>query len=75
MKGLWAWILGTAGVLIIAFVAITGGRYGAWLLWLAIPYLLLSFVYAIIVYALPEFMYVVEESQPEQQDPVQDLKE
>jgi hypothetical protein len=67
LKGLWVWVFGLAGIAIIAFVALTEGRYYAWLLWLAIPYLLISFVAALIVYALPIFLSFGEDGQPEEE--------
>jgi hypothetical protein len=67
LKGLWVWVFGLAGIAIIAFVAVTEGRYYSWLLWLAIPYLLTSFVMALIVYALPLFLSLGEDGQPKEQ--------
>ncbi len=68
LKGLWAWVFGIAGIGIIAFVALTEGRYYSWLMWLAIPYLLISFAIALIVYALPSFVDLGENGQSEEQD-------
>lgn len=41
------------GGLIVAFVAVTGGEYGAWLLWIAVPLLMISLGYFYLVSALP----------------------
>ena len=65
-RGLWAWVFGLAGIAIIVFVVVTEGEYYTWLLWLAIPYLLISFVIALIVYALPIYLTLTEDGQPEE---------
>lgn len=67
LKGLWAWVFGIAGVGITAFVAMTEGKHYSWLMWLAIPYLLISFAIALIVYALPSFVSQGENGQSEEQ--------
>jgi len=44
------------GGLIVTFVAATRGAYGAWLLWIAVPLLMISLGYFFLVNALPILM-------------------
>lgn len=44
------------GIIIIIFVAATGGEYGAWLLWIAIPFLMISLAYFFIINAIRYFL-------------------
>ncbi len=49
-------ILALIGVLIVIFVAVTGGEYGAWLLWIAVPLLMISLGYFYLVNAIKYFI-------------------
>lgn len=51
-KGRWALVLALIGILIVSFVAATQGAYGAWLLWIAVPLLMISLAYFYVVNAL-----------------------
>ena len=44
------------GMLIVAFVIVTRGEYGAWLLWIAIPMLMLGLGYFFVANAVKYFM-------------------
>jgi hypothetical protein len=68
-NGRWAWAFGIAGIAIVAFVAATEGRYYSWLLWLAIPYLMISLGYAFLVHAVPVFLRFNEDGQSEEESP------
>ena len=52
-------------MLIVAFVAATRGEYGAWLLWIAIPFLMISLGYLFIISALPVFFDSVADGKSE----------
>ncbi|OGS56733.1 MAG: hypothetical protein A3K60_02615 [Euryarchaeota archaeon RBG_19FT_COMBO_56_21] len=55
-KGRWAIAMAIIGIIIIIFVAATGGEYGAWLLWIAIPFLMISLAYFFIINAIRYFL-------------------
>jgi hypothetical protein len=55
-KGRWALVFALIGVLIIAFVAATRGEHLAWLLWIAIPLLMISLAYFYIINAIKYFL-------------------
>lgn len=57
------------GIAILAFVAATEGKYYSWLLWLAIPYLMISLGYAFLVYAVPVYLNFIEDEQPKTESP------
>jgi hypothetical protein len=52
IRGRWAFIAAIAGILIVSFVAATRGAYGAWMLWIAVPLLMISLGYIYLIYAL-----------------------
>jgi hypothetical protein len=47
-----AFIPAIAGILIVSFVAATEGAYGAWMLWIAVPMLMISLGYIYLINAL-----------------------
>ena len=55
-RGRLAIVLALVGVLIISFVALTGGEYGVWTLWIAIPLLMASLGYLFLANAIPVFL-------------------
>ena len=56
-------MFGLTGIAIVVFVAATEGKYYSWLLWLAIPYLMISLGYAFLVHAIPVFFSFMEADQ------------
>lgn len=54
--GRWALILALVGAAILSFVVLTGGTYGAWMLWIAVPFLMISLGYFYVANALPIFL-------------------
>lgn len=52
VRGRRAFIPAIAGILIVSFVAATGGTYGAWMLWIAVPLLMISLGYIYLINAL-----------------------
>lgn len=44
------------GLVIVLLVAATGGTYGVWTLWIAVPLLMFSLAYLFLVSALPIFL-------------------
>jgi len=44
------------GLMIVLFVAVTGGEYAVWTLWVAVPMLMFSLGYLFLVSALPIFL-------------------
>ena len=58
-------LLVLAGVLIVSFVAVTGGEYGAWTLWIAIPLLMVSLGYLFLINAIPVFLSYDADHQTE----------
>lgn len=52
VRGRWAFITAVAGIVIVSFVAATRGTYGAWMLWIAVPLLMISLGYIYVIYAL-----------------------
>jgi len=70
-RGRWAWVFALIGILIVAFVAATRGEHGAWMLWMAIPLLMISLGYFYLVNALAFFwgkgVYHQGESRPEEE--------
>jgi len=44
------------GLVIVLFVAATGGDYITWTLWIAVPMLMFSLAYLFLVSALPIFL-------------------
>lgn len=63
-------VLALVGGAIVSFVAATGGRHGAWMLWIAVPFLMISLGYFYVVNALPVFMgqSAHGQSEPEQEE-------
>jgi len=55
-KGRWALVLALIGVMIVSFVAATRGEYGAWMLWIAVPLLMISLGYFYLVNAIKYFI-------------------
>lgn len=53
------------GGLIVAFVVATQGAHYAWLLWIAVPLLMIGLGYLYVVSALPIFLNEVADSQSE----------
>lgn len=56
MRDRWGLVPTLTGILIIALVAATGGQHGAWLLWLAVPMLMVGLGYFAVVNILRYFM-------------------
>ena len=54
--GLWALVFAAVGILIIAFMIATGAKYATWLLWIAIPLLMISLGYFFVVNAIKYFL-------------------
>jgi hypothetical protein len=52
VRGRGAFIPAIAGILIVSFVAATEGAYGAWMLWIAVPMLMISLGYIYLINAL-----------------------
>lgn len=44
------------GLAVVLFVAVTGGEYFTWTLWIAVPMIMLSLAYLFLVSALPIFL-------------------
>jgi hypothetical protein len=63
--GRWALVLAVVGGAILSFVVITRGTYGAWMMWIAVPFLMISLGYFYLVNALPVFMGESEDHQSE----------
>jgi len=53
----WGLVPTITGILIVAFVAATRGEYAAWLLWIAIPMLMIGLGYFVVVNAVRYFMF------------------
>lgn len=58
--------LGLADVL---FVAATEGEYAVWTLWIAVPMLMVSLLYILLVNALPIFFGHTQNDEPEEERP------
>lgn len=52
----FALVPAVVGGIIVTFVAATRGGYGAWILWIAVPLLMISLGYFYMVHALPVFL-------------------
>ena len=71
-RGRWAIVFSLIGVLIIVFVAATGGEYGAWTMWIAVPLLMLGLGYLFVINAIPVFLSydaAVQTESEEQEKP------
>jgi fatty-acid desaturase len=66
-QGRWALVLALIGVVIVCFVVATRGEYGAWMLWIAVPLLMISLGYFYIVNAIPVFLGAGEHHQSERE--------
>lgn len=69
--GRWALVLALIGAAILSFVIVTRGTVGAWMLWIAVPFLMISLGYFYVVNALPVFLGkgASHESEPKVQEP------
>lgn len=54
--GRWALVFAAVGILIIAFIIATGAEYATWLLWIAIPLMMISLGYFFVVNAIKYFI-------------------
>ena len=63
-------VLAFVGGAILSFVVVTRGTYGAWMMWIAVPFLMISLGYFYLVNALPVFMgeSANHQSETEQQE-------
>ena len=68
VRGRWAIVLVVIGALIIAFVIATNGEQGAWMLWIALPSLMIGLGYLFLVNAIPVF-FAPFEDQPSEKEP------
>ena len=68
--GRWALVLAFVGGAILSFVVVTRGTYGAWMMWIAVPFLMISLGYFYVVNALPVFTdeSANHQSETEQQE-------
>jgi len=66
-QGRWALVLALIGILIVFFVAATRGEYGAWLLWIAVPSLMISLGYFYLVNAIKYFIRGSANNQSERE--------
>jgi len=48
-RGRWAYVFVIIGVLITILVASTGGTYGAWMMWIAVPLLMVGLGYLFLI--------------------------
>jgi len=48
-RGRWAYVFVIIGVLIIILVASTWGTYGAWMMWIAVPLLMVGLGYLFLI--------------------------
>jgi len=56
VRNRWALVPTITGMAIVAFVILTGGEHGAWLLWIAIPMLILGLGYFFLINAVKYFV-------------------
>jgi len=63
--GRWALVLALVGIAILSFVVVTRGTIGAWMLWIAVPFLMISLGYFYVINALPVFWGKSADSQSE----------
>lgn len=65
--GRWALIPTIVGILIVAFVIVTGGKYATWTLWIAIPLLMIGLGYIFIINAIASLIAVGRTGEPDEQ--------
>ncbi len=63
------------GLAMVLFVAATDGRYVVWILWIAVPMLMFSLAYLLLVSATPILLWHVRDGDSEQEQPQEDRKE
>ena len=51
-NGRWAFVLALIGILMLAFVILTQGNRAAWIMWIALPLLMVSLGYLFLVNAV-----------------------
>lgn len=56
VRNRWGLVPTITGILIVSFVAATRGEYGAWLLWIAIPMLMIGLGYFFVINAVRYFI-------------------
>ena len=66
-RGRWALVLAFIGILILSFVVATGGEYGAWTLWIAVPLLMISLGYLFLVNAVTSIWAIERHNQQERE--------
>jgi len=49
VRGRWALLLTVIGALLLSFVIVTRGEYATWLMWFAIPFLMIGLAYFFVV--------------------------
>lgn len=64
-KNRWPVLLAVIGVVIIAFVVATRGEQATWLLWIAVPLLMISLGYLFLINAIPVFLESFETTESE----------
>jgi amino acid transporter len=67
-KGRWALLLAMVGALIVAFVIVTGATCATWLLWIAVPLLMIGLGYIYLRHALPVFLDSGSDHESEVED-------
>jgi hypothetical protein len=75
VRGRWAFIPAIVGILIVSFVAATRGAYGAWMLWIAVPLLMISLGYIYLVNALAGITAIDAHNQLLREQEEKDSKE
>lgn len=63
------------GLMDILFVAATEGGYAVWTLWIAVPMLLFSLLFILLVNALPLFFGRTRSDEPEEERSLEHRKE
>jgi len=65
--GRWALVPAIIGILIVAFVIVTGGKYATWTLWIAVPLLMIGLGYIFIINAIASLIAVGRTGEPDEQ--------
>jgi hypothetical protein len=65
--GRWALIPSIIGILIVAFVIVTEGKYATWTLWIAVPLMMIGLGYIFIINAIASLIAVGRVEEPDEQ--------
>lgn len=60
------------GVVLIVFVAASGGEYGAWTMWIALPLLMIGLGYIFVINAIPVFLSYSSDDEAQKNAPERD---